>query len=159
MEVCLFFEFLQIAIGNRKSLSVSVMEADWHRLFDFCQKQALIGVGFTAVEKLHTQGIACPANLRMKWMASALQIEKRNALLNEQCSQLARRYEHDGLSTCILKGQGNCLNYPEELRNRRLCCDIDIWCISPHDGLDIAVEVRNNVVEFEKYHGIGAVIE
>ena len=109
----MFFEFFQIAIGNRKSLSVSVMEADWHRLFDFCQKQALIGIGFPAVEKLHTQGIVCPANLRMKWMASALQIEKRNALLNEQCFQLARRYEHDGLSTCILKGQGNCLNYPE----------------------------------------------
>ena len=159
MEVRLLFEFLQIAIGNRKSLSVSVMEAEWHRLFDFCQKQALIGVGFSAVEKLHTQGIACPANLRMKWMALALQIEKRNALLNEQCSQLARRYEHDGLSTCILKGQGNLLYYPEELRMRRMPGDIDIWCIPPHDGLDIAVEVRNNVVEFEKYHGIGAVME
>ena len=159
MEVRLFFEFLQVAIGNRKSLSAAINDSDWLRLFDFCKRQALIGVGFSAVEKLHAQGIACPANLRMKWMASALQIEKRNALLNEQCSQLARRYEHDGLSTCILKGQGNCLNYPEELRNRRQCGDIDIWCIPPHDGLDIAVEVRNNVVEFEKYHGIGAVME
>ena len=157
VDIC--YQFIQIAIGNRKSLSVSVMEADWHRLFDFCKKQALIGAGFSAVEKLHTQGIACPANLRMKWMALALQIEKRNALLNEQCSQLARRYEHDGLSTCILKGQGNCLNYPEELRNRRQCGDIDLWCIPPQDGLDIAVEVRNNVVEFKKYHGIGAVME
>ena len=72
----MFFEFLQIAIGNRKSLSAAIDDSDWLRLFDFCQKQALIGIGFTAVEKLHTQGIACPANLRMKWMASALQIEK-----------------------------------------------------------------------------------
>ena len=47
----LFFEFLQIAIGNRKSLSVGISDADWLRLFDFCKKQALIGVGFTAVEK------------------------------------------------------------------------------------------------------------
>ena len=85
----LLFEFLQVAIGIRKSLSVSIDDGDGLRLFDFCKKQALIGVGFTAVEKLHTQGIACPANLRMKWMALALQIEKRNALLNEQCSQLA----------------------------------------------------------------------
>ena len=57
----------------------------------------------------------------------ALQIEKRNALLNEQCRQLARKYEHDGLETCILKGQGNLMNYPEELRNRRQCGDIDVW--------------------------------
>ena len=127
MEVRLFFEFLQVAVGNRKSLSVSVTDADWHRLFEFCKRQALIGVGFTAVEKLHAMGVVCPAGLRMQWMALALQIEKRNVLLNNQCSQLARKYEHDGLETCILKGQGNCLNYPEGLRNRRQCGDIDLW--------------------------------
>ena len=156
VDIC--YQFIQVAIGNRKSLSVSVTEADWHRLFDFCKKQALIGVGFTAVEKLHTQGIACPANLRMKWMASALQIEKRNALLNEQCSQLARRYEHDGLSTCILKGQGNCLNYPEELRNRRQCGDIDVWTVCKN-GIPIAVQTGKDKAEYVEYHGRKAVIE
>ena len=127
MEEKDYFEFIQVAVGNRKSLSVSVTDADWHRLFEFCKRQALIGVGFSAVEKLHAMGVVCPAALRMQWMALALQIEKRNGLLNEQCSQLARKYEHDGLSTCILKGQGNCLNYPEGLRTRRMPGDIDVW--------------------------------
>ena len=63
----MFFEFLQVAVGNRKSLSVSVTDADWHRLFEFCKRQALIGVGFSAVEKLYTQGMVCPAILRMQW--------------------------------------------------------------------------------------------
>ena len=93
----IFFEFIQIALGNRKLLSVGISDADWLRLFDFCKKQALIGVGFTAVEKLHTQGVVCPDALRMQWMAFALQIETRNALLNDQFSKLARKYEHDGL--------------------------------------------------------------
>ena len=53
MEVSLFFEFIQVAVGNRKSLSVVISDTDWLRLFEFCKKQALIGVGFTAVEKLH----------------------------------------------------------------------------------------------------------
>ena len=127
MEEKVYFEFLQVAVGNRKSLSVSVTDADWHRLFDFCKRQALIGVGFTAVEKLHAMGVVCPATLRMRWMALALQIEKKNGLLIEQCKKLAKRYEHDGLSTCILKGQGNCLNYPEGLRTRRMPGDIDVW--------------------------------
>ena len=65
----MFFEFLQIAIGNRKSLSAAINDSDWLRLFEFFKKQALIGVGFTAVEKLHAVGVVCPANLRMKWMA------------------------------------------------------------------------------------------
>ena len=83
----MFFEFLQVAIGNRKSLSFSIADGDWLRLFEFCKKQALIGVGFTAVEKLHAKGVVCPAALRMQWMALALQIEKRNDLLNQQCRQ------------------------------------------------------------------------
>ena len=51
MEEKVWFEFLQVAVGNRESLSGGISDADWLRLFDFCKKQALIGVGFTAVEK------------------------------------------------------------------------------------------------------------
>lgn len=155
----LYFEFLQIAIGNRKSLSAAIHDSDWLRLFEFCKKQALIGVGFTAVEKLHTLGVECPTDIRMKWMALALQIEKKNALLNEQCKKLTEQYGHDGLSSCILKGQGNCLNYPEELDKRRMPGDIDVWCIPPKDGLDIAVATGNKDVEYVNYKCVNAVIE
>ena len=174
MEEKDYFEYIQVAVGNRKSLSVSVTDADWHRLFEFCKRQAIIGVGFSAVEKLHAVGVVCPAALRIRWMALALQIEKRNDLLNQQCSQLARKYEHDGLSTCILKGQGNCLNYPEELRKRRQCGDIDVWtipfeneecrmkneeCSESDGGVAIAVQTGKEEVEYVEYHGRKAVIE
>ena len=155
----LFFEFLQVAIVNRTSLSVSVTEADWQRLFDFCKRHALIGVGFTAVEKLHTVGVVCPTALRMQWMALALQIERQNEKITKQCRELTKRYEHDGLQCCILKGQGNLLNYPEELRMRRMPGDIDVWCITPKEGLDIAVATGNKDVEYVNYRGVNAVIE
>lgn len=154
----LYFEFLQIAVGNRKSLSVAINDSDWLRLFDFCKRQALIGVGFTAVEKLHAMGVVCPATLRMQWMALALKIEKRNAVLNEQCVELTRRYGHDGLQCCILKGQGNLLNYPEKLRNRRQCGDIDVWTVCKND-ISIAVQTGRDSVEYIPYHGRKAVIE
>lgn len=158
MEVSLFFEFIQVAVGNRESLSGGVSDADWLRLFEFCKKQALIGVGFTAVEKLHTIGVVCPAALRMKWMALALQIEKRNDLLNQQCRQLTELYKHDGLSACILKGQGNLLNYPEHLRKRRQCGDIDVWTVCKN-GIPIAVQTGKDKAEYVEYHGRKAVIE
>ena len=158
MEVSLLFEFLQVAVGNRESLSGGVSDADWHRLFEFCKKQALIGVGFTAVEKLHAMGVVCPAALRMQWMALALQIEKRNDLLNQQCRQLTDRYKHDGFSTCILKGQGNCINYPENLRKRRQCGDIDVWS-SPICDISVAVQTGSNDVEHVTYNGCRAVRE
>ena len=171
MEGRLFFEFIQVAVGNRKSLSVSVTDADWHRLFEFCKKQALIGVGFSAVERLHTKGIVCPEELRIKWYALAVHIERRNRLLNGLCKKVTEQYEHDGFSTCILKGQGNCLNYPEGLRNRRQCGDIDVWtaplppsggCCNSTDkdaGIAIGVQTGKNKVEYVEYHGHKAVIE
>ena len=91
MEGRLFFEFLQVAIGNRKSVTVSIKDADWYRLFDFCKRQALIGVGFTAVERLHNAGVVCPATLRMQWYGYAAQIERMNEKLNLQCRKLVER--------------------------------------------------------------------
>ena len=158
MEERLFFEFLQVAVGNRESMSVGINDADWNRLFDFCKRQALLGIGFTAVEKLHAIGVVCPANLRMQWMALALQIENRNALLNEQCKKLTEQYGHDGFATCILKGQGNLLNYPETLNKRRQCGDIDLWAI-PYEDISIAVQTGRNELEYVEYHGRKAVIE
>ena len=182
MEEKVYFEFLQVAVGNRMALSVAINDSDWLRLFYFCKKQALIGVGFTAVEQLHAMGVVCPAALRIRWMALALQIEKRNALLNEQCRQLTDRYKHDGFVTCILKGQGNCLNYPEGLRTRRMPGDIDVWatpikderlrgddfvhtenteghgCPQADGGVAIAVQTGKEV-EYVEYHGRQAVIE
>ena len=154
----ILYDFIQIAIGNRKSLSATINDSDWLRLFEFCKKQALIGVGFTAVEKLHALGVVCPAALRMQWMALALQIEKRNELLNEQCRLLTDRYKHDGFVTCILKGQGNCINYPEDLRKRRQCGDIDIWA-SPICDISVAVQTGSNNVEYATYNGFRAVRE
>ena len=159
LYMTLFFEFLQVAMGNRKSLSCDIKDADWQRLFDFCKRQALIGVGFTAVEKLHAVGVVCPTAIRMMWMALALQIEQRNEKITKQCRELTKKYEHDGLQCCILKGQGNLLNYPEELRMRRMPGDIDVWCIPPKEGLDIAVATGNKDVEYVKYRGVNAVIE
>ena len=153
------FEFLQVAIGNIASVPTAITDREWLRLFEFCKRQALVGVGFSAVERLHAQGVVCPSPLRTKWMAMALQIERQNVLLSEQCKKLSDEYGHDGLSTCILKGQGNLPNYPEELRRRRQCGDIDIWCVAPDEGLPIAVQAGKDRAEYVTCHGRRAVRE
>ena len=158
MEETVYFEFIQVAVGNRKSLSVAIDYGDWQRLFDFCKRQALLGVGFSAVEKLHAIGVECPSALRMKWMALALQIEKQNEKLNRQCAEITRLYGHDGLDTCILKGQGNLINYPDHLSKRRQCGDIDVWTVCKND-ITIAVQTGRDSVEYITYHGRKAVVE
>ena len=141
MEDCLFFEFIQVAVGNRKFLSGAISDADWHRLFEFCKKQALIGIGYAAVERLHEVGVECPSAIRLKWYGYALQIERMNEKLNKQCGEITKRYEHDGLQCCILKGQGNCLNYPESFRMRRTPGDIDVLTVPFENEVSSNLEI------------------
>lgn len=153
------FVLLQIAIGTRKALSTNPTDDDWRRFYHFCKKQTLSGIGFMAVQKLHEQGIECPKALTIKWMALALQIEKTNEVLNEQCKAISEQYGHDGLQCCILKGQGNLLNYPEALRKLRTPGDIDVWTIVGNTGIPIAVQTGNRTAEYVTYNGRKGVIE
>ena len=150
------FEFIQVAMGLREQLSAVPSVHKWQALFEFCKRQSLLGVGFAAVEKLHKVGVECPSAIRLKWYGYALQIERMNEKLNMQCGEITKRYEHDGLQCCILKGQGNVLNYPESLRMRRTPGDIDLWCITPPSGLSMP---NASLRDYTNYHGINAVME
>ena len=121
------FEFIQVAMGLREQLSAVPSVHEWRVLFEFCKRQSLLGIGFAAVEKLHEVGVECPADIRLQWYGYALKIERMNEKLNMQCGEITKQYEHDGLQCCILKGQGNLLNYPEGLSIRRMPGDIDVW--------------------------------
>ena len=156
MEARLFFEFLQVAMGLRERLSAVPSVHEWQVLFEFCKRQSLLGIGFAAVEKLHEVGVECPADIRLKWYGYALKIERMNEKLNMQCGEITKQYEHDGLQCCILKGQGNLLNYPEILRMRRTPGDIDLWCITPPSGLSMP---NASLRDYTNYHGINAVME
>ena len=120
-------EFIQVAMGLRKRLSAVPSVHEWQALFEFCKRQSLLGIGFAAVEKLHEVGVDCPADIRLQWYGYTLKIERMNEKLNMQCGEITKQYEHDGLQCCILKGQGNLLNYPERLSIRRMPGDIDVW--------------------------------
>ena len=150
------FEFIQVAMGLRERLSAVPSVHEWQVLFEFCKRQSLLGIGFAAVDRLHKVGVDCPSAIRLKWYGYALQIERMNEKLNMQCGEITKRYEHDGLRCCILKGQGNLLNYPESLSMRRTPGDIDIWCITPPSGLSMP---NASLRDYTNYHGITAVME
>ena len=123
------FSFLRFALDNTGRLPWAPTDKDWQIFYGFCKRQALLGVSFAAVEQLHEQGVECPKELRMRWMIAALRIEAMNGKQNRQCKEMTERMMRDGIQSCILKGQGNLLNYPERLKLRRNPGDIDVWCI------------------------------
>ena len=123
----LFFELLQIAIGNRKELTRQLSDDEWASLYSECEKHALLGIAFCGVEKLPKEQYP-PFDVLAEWVHDAQVAKERNKKLNAECEALARQLEDDGLWSCILKGQSNLVNYPEYLRDSRTAGDIDVWC-------------------------------
>ncbi len=123
----LFFELLQIAIGNRKELTRQLSCDEWASMYSECEKHALLGIAFAGVEKLPKEQYP-PFDVLAEWVHDAQVTKERNEKMNAECETLARQLEDDGLWSCILKGQSNLVNYPEHLREGRTAGDIDVWC-------------------------------
>lgn len=128
------FELLQIAVGNRETFSCKLTEDRWSQLLEACISHALDGIGFAACRKLNKD--ACPPKpLLMQWAGQAITIEDGNRRLLKICDKLTSKLSAEGFYSCILKGQSNLVNYPEELRLLRTPGDIDVW-VSPKTGVD-----------------------
>ena len=153
-----FFELLQVAIGYRNSLSGTPSPKCWKYLYNHFQKHALSGFGYVAIQKLPQEQWP-PKPLVMKWISVAEQIKMRNVELNEECREVVRQLEHDGIDAVVIKGQSNLENYPEELREYRNPGDIDLWTKLINDsGIPIAVQ-QGDSVEYEYYKGVRGIIE
>ena len=137
----LFFELIQVAHGCKEGLSSMPSDKEWSRIYDLSQKQAIAGVLLPAIDKLSKQAQKPPLTLLYDWIAQSEQIKQRNILLSRRCIDLMRMFAEAGYESCILKGQGNALMYPEPLL--RTSGDIDIWVKGKRD---VIIEFCNSRV-------------
>ena len=90
-------------------------------------------MAFLALEKLSNCGQKPPLPLLYDWIGQTELIKNRNILLNQQCYEITKLFNGAGFLSCILKGQGNGLMYPEPLL--RTPGDIDIWVDGNRDEI------------------------
>ncbi len=162
----LFFELLQVAIGTRKSLSVTPSAEQWTELFALSKKQALVGIAFAGVTRLNVASnygvsLGMDEMTYLKWLGMMAKIQQRNSSVSQDCVRLAKDLAHDGMNCCVLKGQSNLVYYPEDLRECRTPGDIDVL-IRPADdaGIEIAVaDLDGKGSHYERYAGIRGSIE
>ena len=121
----LFFELIQVALGTRNCLSMNPSGEEWLVLFEWCEKQAITGVVFSALVRLNEQGLKPPKKQLFEWIGLYEQLKGQNALMNTEASKLTKMLENEGHRTAILKGQANALLYPDPLS--RQPGDVDIW--------------------------------
>ena len=130
-DITAIFAFLKYCLGYKGDMSRVIAGMNWHELYSFASKQALLGLCFDGIERL---GEEYPEELKqnpigrellMTWMGKAQQIRRQNMKVNAVASKLYSMLREDGLRCCILKGQGNALIYPNAYS--RNPGDIDVW--------------------------------
>ena len=155
----IFFDFLRFCIGSAKEIPGSLKKADWKELYAIAKKQCLVGVLFDGIKKLPAEHVGMKKELLLQWMAECQMLEKANVRLNDAAILVSEWFRKKGFRTCILKGQGNALLYPNGLL--RTPGDIDIWVeggdkrvisfvrsISPHE------KACYHHIEFPSYKGV-----
>ena len=121
----IFFDFLRFCIGAVEEIPESAKDADWNELYRLAQKQALVGILFDGIQRLPSSDMGISRDLLLQWMAQCQMLEKANMRLNDAAILVSEWFGKKGFRTCILKGQGNALLYPNGLH--RTPGDIDIW--------------------------------
>ena len=130
-DITAFFAFLKYCLGYKENMSRVIAGMNWHELYSFASKQALLGLCFEGIERL---GEEYPEELKrnpigrellMTWMGKAQQIRRQNMKVNAVASKLFSMLREDGMRCCVLKGQGNALIYPNPYS--RTPGDIDVW--------------------------------
>ena len=155
----IFFDFLRFCIGSAKEIPDSLKEADWKELYAIAKKQCLVGILFDGIKKLPAEHVGMEKELLLQWMAESQMLEKANVRLNDAAIQVSEWFRKKGFRTCILKGQGNALLFPNPCS--RTPGDIDIWVegedkrvisfvrsISPHE------KACYHHIEFPSYKGV-----
>ena len=148
----IFFDFLRFSIGSADEIPSSLKEADWKELYAIAQKQCLVGVLFDGIKKLPAEHVEMKKELLLQWMAESQMLEKANVRLNVAAILVSEWFRKKGFRTCILKGQGNALKYPNSYS--RTPGDIDIWV---EGGDKRVISFVRSISPHEKacYHHIG----
>lgn len=138
-----YLDFLRYSLDDEIPLPLSPDKIDWQELLSWAERQSIVGIIFNGIQKAG-KSLDIPSEVLFKWIGYANLIEAQNRLLNKRCAELTEYLHQYGFDTCILKGQGNALAYPNALS--RTPGDIDVWV---RDGRSKREDVRG-VVRFAR---------
>lgn len=134
-----FFELLQVAVGNRDSLSRALTPEEWEEQYEMAKKQTMVGIAFKGIERLPKEQLPPSRRIR-QWFMKADKIRKKNERINIECAAICYALQKMGFRSCIIKGQANmrslspAFHYRRgvnpDLRWYRTPGDIDVWAWS-----------------------------
>lgn len=121
-----FLEFVRFSLNDNATVPASVAKIDWHDLLSWAKQQTIAGVCWHGMQRLSDIDTNKPTDDDvLEWMAYCAQITKKSRKTNERSIWVYRNFKKEGFRSCLLKGQGNSIRYPDPLL--RHSGDIDIY--------------------------------
>ena len=90
----LFFELLQVSIGQRECLERGPEPEEWQALHELAQRQCVAGFCYRGVERLFEFGLRAPQDVSIDWMAEAEEMKEQNEL-SKKPSFVTRYYDEN----------------------------------------------------------------
>lgn len=163
LENNLFFELLQVALGEKTVLSRTPSAEEWLEMYSLATKQAVTGIAMSGLEKLSENGQKPPMEILYEWIGVTEQIRQTNLEMNKYCKLLQQILDKSGLQSSILKGQGiarlynlnldDNLDRERQFRLLRQPGDIDVYVDCGREkAIQLAHDLGQEHVEWDYKH-------
>lgn len=140
----LFFQLLQVALGQRDALSRPMSEDEWGRIFWEAKRQGIVGVMADGLDRLPREQLP-PESVSADFIKFLVKIEFNYRQQCECAAELTHIFGKEGYRSSVLKGVSVAQYYPRP--QHRSCGDIDLWVI-PRD----TSESRYHLTQWLKNH-------
>lgn len=145
-----YLEFLRFAIDESKPQPSGLKQMDWQGLYDFAKRHAVLGVAYHGIQRLDASAPRPDSDLEFRFYGAADRIRRKNIKLNMVAAKLSENMLKEGFRSCIIKGQGNSLMYPDPMM--RQSGDIDIWLDGSREAIFKMVKRDVHKVENQYHH-------
>ena len=128
-----YLDFLRFSLHEQAEVPECVRVINWDSLLQFAKEQSIPGIYWMGVRRLGDLKENKPTDDHvMRWMAACGKLATRNQYVTEKSAWVAKNFQTEGFSSCLLKGQGLALYYPDP--SLRFPGDIDIWVLPASEG-------------------------
>lgn len=141
----LFFELMQIAVGQLDCLSRGPSPEEWQELYALTQREAVSAICYSSVVALFEFGLRAPQDLALDWMAEAEELKERNRGTAKRLQALQQVLEEQSVRSSLVAGAGQARFYDKSLQTLRQSDGTELYVIGDTRKVDLSEWADMNI--------------
>ena len=133
----LFFELMQVSVGQLDCVSRFPEPDEWKKLFELAKHHTVAGICYHGITKLVDYGLVAPQELSLNWMAEAEDIKEQNRGRSRRLVTLQDELHSHHLRSSVVTGPGLVRFYDRELQPLRYTKGIDLYVFGYKNQVDL----------------------